>query len=396
MPQFMIQAVVDELLLDFGRYEPLELLQREGRLLYADYEAWRGGEVESLDDLLMGAADAIKQQLQLAAAYAGSLGLVAQTEDYSGWGQADGERLKLHSDPVMNQMLGQVWRPAEDRPQLDLFMDSPAVSLGNGIREALVNRDPQTAARLLEQLYDVDAGYAELASLERLVAAQQHLSEPVTDIEAELAMLRDEIAPMANTLLKSRARDLLAPMWRRLSESLRGQPFNAAQPEYHSSYTAAQAGDWPLVRETVEAEPDWQSEPLLLGRHIEACRRTNDELASQTSCLRLCWQFPEQAGSILKSAPSALMRNEWAAFQELDPPLPTEKFPAWLLIQYPALSISLPRAFEDIDANVCHEYQLLHQLQSQPGELDDIHIAMRKALKESNPALFEQYMARSR
>ncbi len=40
-----IQQAVDRLLLEQGVYTPLELLLAEGRLLFADYEAWRAGRV---------------------------------------------------------------------------------------------------------------------------------------------------------------------------------------------------------------------------------------------------------------------------------------------------------------------------------------------------------------
>ena len=47
-----VQQAVDRLLLEQGGYTPLELLLAEGRLLFADYEDWRAGQVEYLDELL--------------------------------------------------------------------------------------------------------------------------------------------------------------------------------------------------------------------------------------------------------------------------------------------------------------------------------------------------------
>ena len=48
------REAVDRLLFEQGTYTPLELLLAEGRLMYADYEAWRGGQCDYLEALLFG------------------------------------------------------------------------------------------------------------------------------------------------------------------------------------------------------------------------------------------------------------------------------------------------------------------------------------------------------
>ncbi len=70
-----IQHRVDQLLLEQGEYLPLEFLLAEGRLLYSDYENWRGGELEVLDEKLFGDATQIQKDLSQAAGYAQALGL---------------------------------------------------------------------------------------------------------------------------------------------------------------------------------------------------------------------------------------------------------------------------------------------------------------------------------
>ena len=49
-----VHNAVDRLLLEQGEYSPLEYLLSEGRLLYSDYERWRGGELGYLDEALFG------------------------------------------------------------------------------------------------------------------------------------------------------------------------------------------------------------------------------------------------------------------------------------------------------------------------------------------------------
>ncbi|HGG58767.1 MAG TPA: hypothetical protein ENK26_02475 [Gammaproteobacteria bacterium] len=392
-PQRHIEQQVDALLLDFGRYEPLELLQREGRLLYADYEAWRGGELETLDEALMGETSAIRRLLDHASAYAARLGLSGQRESYSGWGAEQGGALRIHSDRQLEQAIALVWRPAEDRPQMDLFMDSPATTLANGVRDALLNRDPVTARQRLEQLYDVEAGYLELPGLERLVEALEQADKAVEDIDQALDALQSGIAPLAADLLKRRVQDYLAPLWRRLAAALDGVPFDPQSPDRHASHALAQLQDWRGVREVIEQTPGWRRQPLLLARHSQACTRLNDEPASQQSVLLLCWRFPEQAAGLLADYPSALMRQAWADFEALPDELESELFPAWLLIRYPALAKSLPMEIDGCEARGVQAYRLVHQLQQQRGQaLDDEQIDLRKALQAESPALLARYM----
>src|SRR6185437_10689799 len=76
-------AQVDALLLEQGAFAPLELLLANGRLLYADFEAWRRGEVGRLDEVLMGHREATREELEQAAAYARALGLIEQRQEIS-------------------------------------------------------------------------------------------------------------------------------------------------------------------------------------------------------------------------------------------------------------------------------------------------------------------------
>src|SRR5690606_16119847 len=93
------QAQVDAQLIEQGAYTALDLLINAGRLVYDDYVRWRRGEIEFLDDVLMGARDKIQAQIETAAAYASSIRLVEQTQELHLWGgeQAHGEARLLRS-----------------------------------------------------------------------------------------------------------------------------------------------------------------------------------------------------------------------------------------------------------------------------------------------------------
>src|SRR3982074_1179376 len=80
-----LQAQVDAQLMEQGAFAPLELLFNSGRLLYSDYESWRRREVLLLDDVLMGNREKIGAEIQQAAAYARSIGLVEQPQEFFAW-----------------------------------------------------------------------------------------------------------------------------------------------------------------------------------------------------------------------------------------------------------------------------------------------------------------------
>ena len=80
-----IHHLVDQLLLEQGEYRPLEFLLQEGRLSYADYEAWRNGELDFLDEALFGDPDHIQQDLLQAEEYLQRRGWQAETLGYEAW-----------------------------------------------------------------------------------------------------------------------------------------------------------------------------------------------------------------------------------------------------------------------------------------------------------------------
>jgi len=51
-----VSYAVDEIITDLGYYRPLELLLRQGRLRYTDYESWRNGEIDFICETFMGSS----------------------------------------------------------------------------------------------------------------------------------------------------------------------------------------------------------------------------------------------------------------------------------------------------------------------------------------------------
>ena len=385
-----IRTQVDRLLLEQGEYLPLELLLTEGRLDYADYEAWRGGEAGLLEERLFGDADQIKRDLLEAAAYAKELRLEPETLDYEVWG--GGGTLRFSRAEMLDALFRTAYRRPADAPQTDLFMDSPGTALVNDIVQALGRRDLETAQRQLQQLYRSDPGNTRLGGLERLLEAAQAVDTEVGEPAAELARLRDPIQPLAEELLGRHARAYLLPLWRRLHQALAGQPFDPGQPDLHRSHTAGRMLDWKAQLAAVEAEPQWREQPLLLQRHAAANLRLRDPRQALADLFRLCWRFPQQAASPAAEWPVDT-QQAWERFQELDPELETAAFPAWLLIIRPGLADTMAKPSDDAPES----YRLLYRLQREQagnaGSPGAVEVRLRGELKQLDPAMFRHYLA---
>jgi hypothetical protein len=248
--------------------------------------------------------------------------------------------------------------------------------------------------RLLERLHELAPDHVRLGELERLTEAAEDLDAPVADVDAELDRLQETLVPLADSLLGPTARHLLIPLWRRLSQALQDEPYRAAAPEHHLSHAAAQALDWAGVRQAVEREPQWQSEPVLLLRHARACDQQREFTAALPSWFALCWRFPEQAEVLAGSANHELCER-WEAFQDLEPALPVASFPAWLLLSRPGLC----RVLRDPNAGPvpCPDsYLTLYRLRCEQVPADAASgseaLTLRARLKQQDPVLFEHFL----
>jgi len=396
-----IQHEVDQLLLEQGEYLPLELLLQAGRLAFSDYEAWRLGELERLEEALFGDAGRVREQLLAAAEYLERRGWRAEAVAYPPWpgaaAAAAGEALRFSADEVLDDCFHRRYRPPPDRAQLDLFTDTPGASLANAVSRALAEREVPEARRSLERLYEVAPDHARLGELERLVEAAESLGTPVADAAGELEHLEQELLPLAESLLGRHARNLLVPLWRRLSAALEGAPYRAGRPVLHASYTASQAMDWQAARRAVESEAHWRAEPLLLARHARACEGLRQRGAGLQSWFELCWRFPGH-GPALEASSDGELRGQWQDFQALDPALPATSFPAWLLLQRPGLIRILP---ENETAGCPESYLSVQRLLCRqadsrrdgggPGAADPL-MGARARLRDQDPVLFQYYL----
>ncbi len=404
-----VQRQIDTQILEQGAFVPLEFLLDSGRLIHSDYEGWRRREIESLDEVLMGSPEKIRAQLESAAGYARSIGLVETPQAFYAWvaGTVDhGEPLRISADAQLQRLIGSRYAPAQTAPQLDLFFDNPVVVLTNGIVRSLAARNLPDTQRQLDRLYTQAPNHAELAAFDRLLAALGHLDHPIDDPRQELEFLQD-ITPAAKRLLGWEARDLLAPLWRQLADALDGHAFSSAEPNLHRSFALAQAQDWAGVSEAVRQEPQWRLHVPLCLRLAQSSFHQQRRSDALQAWFHVCWRAPDQAAAALDSrrqpdtGVSALWRRFVDAEDELspavgdtDPALTAADFPAWLLLREPGLNrqLGIDQAAGDTPAE--DSYRTVHRwIDARRGNRGEDELALRKSLQAHHPVLF-RYLKR--
>ncbi len=383
-PKQALDALVDRLILEQGRLDPLELLMACDFLSYADYESWRLGKIPDLERMLHVPSDEAAAVLVRAGLYAGAQRLVAEPLEHRAWGASE-RVIRIGAHAGLSGACARAFAPAADRMQLDLFQDSRDKLLEDSVRTALTERRIDDAHAALTRLMALDRRHPRLRRYLRLMQTVEDLpglgvAERLRELESMESESRD--------LLGHRARDLLAPLWAALAECLAGDPFDPGSPRLHAGYAWARAGRFVEARRALESQPDWQRLPAILIAHADACRRTADPAAARQDWAMLCWRHPLDAERALgaKDLADTRLHRLWNQFGDMDLDLETNDFPAWLLLADPGMAAAVPPDLAPSDA-AGSAYGLLHRM----ARGEDA-IALRKALTEVRPGLLKVYL----
>jgi hypothetical protein len=389
MSEKELTALVDGLVLEQGRLDPLELLLAAEALAYDDYEAWRLGRVPDLQPLLRLPPEEAADLLVRAATYVRAQGFAATPLSHLGWGPRP-QPLVIGPHQGLARVCAEILTPATERPQLDLFLDTRVLVLESRVCDALAGRRPAEALAATRDLLAAGPDNRHLQDFLRLIQALEIDQDAPQAPAARLAELK-AIEPLARNLLGHRARDLLAPLWAGLAESMAGRPFDPAAPDLHAAPIWVRAGRWGAARAAVETDPDWRRHPPLVLIHAEASRQGRDLAAARRDWTGLCWDHPQEAGHALdaRDLPDRLLAELWSRFGDLDPQLATGDFPAWLLCADPGLRLAVPSDAAP-PGPLGEAFRLLHRL---VGGEDTM--ALRQALAGVNPALLRVYLVRA-
>jgi|GEM_PF-419313 len=395
-----VHAGVDRVLLSHGEYVPVELLIDQGRLEYAEYEAWRCGERRTLAEALLGSRRRVTGILTAAARWARLLGLEPTVGHYRSWGTGGVHDLQLAAEPKLAELLATHYQRRADEGQLDLFLDGAQSAMRHDLISALAARDAPRARAALAGLSENYPDHTAIADAERLVDALDYLDadHPSVAPDMELRRLCDHLRPAAERLLGSRERDFMAPFWRRLAERLQGADFDPAHPRRHASWVWEQCLEWRRVRAAVLANPDFEGQPVLLVRLAVAELSLRERRQAIMRIALLCWRFSAQADAALQDEafPDTGVRLAWGRFQDLDldPPVDAAWFPALLLLAEPGLARAWDRAPPDRGAPASRAFRALQALLSIPVDAGErTTLIQRRALRDSHPGFLSLYLA---
>jgi hypothetical protein len=398
-----LQKQVDDQLLEQGAFSVLELLLASGRLAYGDYESWRRCEIEFLDSVLMGSPEKIRAQIDQAVSYARSIRLVEQPQEFTSWQTDAGpghKSLRISEQPQVHRQMAGRFIPAQQAPQMDLFLDNPVSALINGIVRALAAGNAADAQRQLDRLYSIAPNHSDLAGYDRLLATLQRLGQPIDDVQQALDYLL-ETMPTAKRLLGSQWRELLTPLWRQLADVLNGQSFSAGRPHLHRSFALSQAQDWAGVSACVLKEPQWWLQPSLCLALANSGAFQHRRIEALTGWFNLCWHSPGEAATALNKAqpPDAGVGAAWQKFlaveDELDDvgaddvALTPCDFPAWMLLHEAGLARQLGIELAQTQTPGEEHYRCVHKwIEARRAQKRDDELALRKALQVGQPMLF--------
>jgi len=348
MMSTVINDLIDQLLARDGEYRPLALLLSLRRLDRSGLARFEGDAELVLEDVLFGDLARVLEQLNWAADRARALGLQPQIEARR---QGQGQWFRR---ATADHQARTVWTRAEISAQTDLFLDNALAVARRALIRALERADRQAAEAALVDLSRVDPGAELLADAEHLVGAMGWLEDNSLNHTAVLEALEGDLVVRARRVLgRSDGQGFIARFYahlarRKPSGSETNEPLSRA--ELHE-----RAGDPSAALEALDqhAEEDWTTNQRLVEL------RASLSLGQRERALRalswLCWTDARAAESWLEEGHDDELSRRVEQFWDLETPLETGLFPAWLLARgYPvpeverAPEVGFVRALESI------------------------------------------------
>ena len=395
-----VQAAVEQLLLDRGRYSPIELLLVTDQLRVEDYQAWCRGERGRLDGTFASGTRGVRERLEAAESCARALGLVPRRDVLPGSEDNPAEDLAASADPRLDDLLHTSFHArvsGESGQQLDIFLDSEITSTVNTLLESLWVRDAGAGRQAWTRLVELVPDHASTVPATTLL---EMLGTPVPDDPERglewVRRLEAEWAPAALVLFGTGGGEWLAPFWCAAGQALESAPFDFVHPKRHSSWAYLRGGGWEKLKRTVLDTPGYEDEPVLLARLAEAEYRLRNRIRALEYWFALCWRAPEEFLRQIEARdfPDSSIRDAWHLAEDqddLEPAISSAWFPAWMLFHEYGLAREI--SFSGRDSGPERAFALLKALLTRPPAEKE-SMELRRELGAIHPGLLRQYMAK--
>ena len=371
------------ILFEGGCFSSLNWLLREGHSDYGDYQKWRKGKLAFLEDHFKTPITEIIADLQRIQDYATALKLESLSHTYT---SIASQPLHFIRSPANELIFTTVYEPAKDRMQTDLFFDSAPACTAYDLIRAIIDKRSHDITVLLTKLKPSNPEKHQ--QFARLLAFEKKMQSEETG-DQKITLLNQVVTPLAFTILGRFAHDFLTPLWHKLSVEIADRHFEAEAPEYHLSFTAFKGFQWQQVLSSIDRERNWIKQPLLIFRYAEACFKLNKEQKGIANWFNLFILYPETAVRLIDDTCNRLMFSDWQYFSELDPELEPPLFPAWMVMNKPALAKNT--VLSDRKSN--EFLQLIENLVcTTNSKINETVIQLRARLQNNSPALFVHYM----
>ncbi len=169
-PTRIIHNQIDLILFEEGIFSPLNWLIKEGHLDYSDYQNWKKGQAEYLEDHFKTSNKEIISALEKVQEYASIHKLESFKQKYI---SATGELLHFCRCSKHELIFINSYEPAQDRIQMDLFFDSADACTVSNLITAIINNSvddiPNLMARLESSNLEKQQKFSQLLALEKKI-----------------------------------------------------------------------------------------------------------------------------------------------------------------------------------------------------------------------------------
>jgi hypothetical protein len=287
--------------------------------------------------------------------------------------------------------------------QLDIFADSRDVMLRNDVLSALQRydaRETQQTLRRLSDEYPDDDCVPQLTELASALDRRSTIAFSNHQVAAEArCALVEKTRPAALRMWGEHAGTRwLLPLWHDLAQRAASLPFRADSIDTHAAALWLLAGVWAAARDAVLTIESWRRIPASLAWMAEASYRLDALEQTWPLLAELAWLAPDRCAGLVDrmgdKSLDALLKKFYATFEGAGDTTDIAWFPAWILIEKPALARVLTAAQPSTQTSPERAMRLLLELLSleRQGRHYDV-LDYRKKLQGLHASLYLSYMS---